>query len=187
MLILASKSLRRKELLESKNIDFLIKTKETDEIFNKDLTIEEAILDIAYQKVMPIFLENPNDIVIGADTIVVCGNEILGKPKDYNDAYRMLKMLSGSIHYVMTGVIIKSKDKEIKFTEKTYVYFKELKDQEIINYIETENVYDKAGSYAIQEGAGSFVLKTEGDYDNIVGLPVNKVVEYLKEFEQKKK
>ena len=179
MLILASKSPRRKELLSKANIEFIIKTKDVDEIFNESLTIEEALVDVAYQKVLPVYKENPNDTVIGADTIVVCDNIILGKPKDYNDASYMLNLLSNKFHYVMTAVIIKNKEKEIKFVEKTKVYFKKLSQQEIDNYIENENVYDKAGSYAIQEGASRFVTKVEGDYNNVVGLPLDKVIEEL--------
>ena len=182
MLILASKSPRRKELLEQANINFIIKTKEVDEIFNKNLSIEEALIDVAYQKVMPVFYDNMEDTIIGADTIVVCDNQILGKPKNYDDASYMLNLLSNKVHYVMTAVIIKNNKKEIKFIEKTKVYFKQLTQDEIDYYIEHDNVYDKAGSYAIQEGASKFVTKIEGDYNNVVGLPLERVLKELLEF-----
>lgn len=183
MLILASKSPRRKELLEQAHINFCIKTKEVEELFNKHLLIEDALIDIAYQKVMPVYLENQFDTVIGADTIVVCDNQILGKPKDYNDASYMLNLLSDKFHYVMTAVIIKNNEKEIRFVEKTKVYFKKLTQDEIDYYIEHDNVYDKAGSYAIQEGASKFVTKIEGDYNNVVGLPLDRVIKELKKFD----
>lgn len=182
MLILASKSPRRKELLEKANLDFIIKTKEVDEIFNKNLSIEEALIDVAYQKVIPVFNDNMEDTIIGADTIVVCDNQILGKPRNYDDASYMLNLLSNKVHYVMTAVIIKNNKKEIKFIEKTKVYFKELSQEEIDYYIEHDNVYDKAGSYAIQEGASKFVTKIEGDYNNVVGLPLERVMKELSKF-----
>lgn len=182
MLILASKSPRRKELLEKANIEFTIKTKEVEEVFDKNLSIEDALIDVAFQKVLPVYMENTNDIIIGADTIVVCDNQILGKPKDYNEASYMLNLLSNKFHYVMTAVIIKDSYKEIKFVEKTKVFFKKLTQEEIDYYIANDNVYDKAGSYAIQEGASKFITSIEGDYNNVVGLPLDRVIKELKQF-----
>ena len=94
MIILASKSPRRKELLEKNNINFIIDTVETSEVFNENLKLEEALLDVAFQKVLPVFEKHQNDLIIGADTIVVCENKVLGKPKDFNEAYNMLRLLS---------------------------------------------------------------------------------------------
>ena len=179
MLILASKSPRRKEFLEKACLDFIIDTVDTEEIFNYSLSIEDALIDIARQKVMPVFKKHPNDTILGADTIVVCDNQILGKPKDINHAKEMLKLLSNKYHFVMTGVIIKTKEKEISFVEKTKVYFKALKEEDIEILITKENVLDKAGSYAIQGVAGNYIEKIEGDYDNVVGLPIKKVLHYL--------
>lgn len=179
MLILASKSPRRKEFLEKACLDFIIDTVDTEEIFNYSLSIEDALIDIARQKVMPVFKKHPDDTILGADTIVVCDNQILGKPKDINHAKEMLKLLSNTYHFVMTGVIIKTKEKEISFVEKTKVYFKELKEEDIAILITKENVLDKAGSYAIQGVAGNYIEKIEGDYDNVVGLPIKKVLHYL--------
>lgn len=183
MIILASKSPRRKELLEKHHVDFMIDTVETSEVFNKNLKLEDALLDVAFQKVLPVFEKHQNDLIIGADTIVVCDNKVLGKPKDFNEAYNMLRLLSNKSHYVMTGVIIKSQEIDIRFVDKTKVTFKDLTDQEIIEYISTENVYDKAGSYAIQEGASKFVLNVDGSMNNVIGLPVERVVEELKKHE----
>lgn len=180
MLILASKSPRRKEFLEKANLEFIIDTVETEEIFNHDLSIEDALIDIARQKVLPVFSKHPNDTILGADTIVVCENQILGKPKDLNHAREMLKLLSGKVHFVMTAVVIKTKEKETSFVEKTNVYFKKLTEEDIDILITKENVLDKAGSYAIQGVAGSYIEKIEGDYDNVVGLPIKRVLKYIK-------
>ena len=179
MLILASKSPRRKEFLEKANLEFIIDTVETEEIFNSDLSIEDALIDIARQKVLPVFQKHSTDTILGADTIVVCDNQILGKPKDLNHAIEMLKLLSGKVHFVMTAVVIKTKEKEISFVEKTNVYFKKLTEEDIDILITKENVLDKAGSYAIQGVAGSYIEKIEGNYNNVVGLPIETVIKYL--------
>ena len=179
MLILASKSPRRKEFLEKANLEFIIDTVETEEVFKNELTIEEALIDIARQKVMPVYEKHPNDTILGADTIVVCENQILGKPRNIEHAKDMLRLLSNKAHYVMTGVIIKTIDKEITFVEKTKVYFKQLTESDIEILTTKENVLDKAGSYAIQGVAGSYIEKIEGDYDNVVGLPITKVIKYI--------
>lgn len=179
MLILASKSPRRKEFLEKANLEFIIDTAETEEIFNNELSVEDALIDIARQKVMPVFKKHPTDTILGADTIVVCENQILGKPKNIEHAKDMLRLLSNKAHYVMTGVIIKSIDKEISFVEKTKVYFKQLTESDIELLTTKENVLDKAGSYAIQGAAGNYIEKIEGDYDNVVGLPITKVIKYI--------
>ena len=180
MLILASKSPRRKEFLEKANLEFIIDTVETEEVFKNELTIEEALIDIARQKVMPVYKKHPTDTILGADTIVVCENQILGKPRNIEHAKDMLRLLSNKAHYVMTGVIIKSIDKEISFVEKTKVYLKQLTESDIELLATKENVLDKAGSYAIQGVAGSYIEKIEGDYDNVVGLPIKRVLKYIK-------
>lgn len=179
MLVLASKSPRRKEFLEKANLEFIIDTVETEEVLNNELSIEDALIDIAKQKVMPVFNKHQNDIVLGADTIVVCDNQILGKPKNIEHAKEMLRLLSNKEHYVMTGVVIKSHEKEISFVEKTKVYFKKLTESDIEILTTKENVLDKAGSYAIQGVAGNYIEKIDGDYDNVVGLPIAKVLKYI--------
>lgn len=179
MLILASKSPRRKEFLEKANLDFIIDTVDTKEVFNESLKIEDALIDIARQKALPVFQKHPTDTILGADTIVVCDNKILGKPKNIEHAKEMLRLLSNKAHDVMTGVVIKSKDNEITFVEKTKVYFKTLTESDIELLTTKENVLDKAGSYAIQGFAGNYIEKIEGDYDNVVGLPITKVLKYI--------
>ena len=180
MIILASKSPRRKALLEREHINFIIETVETEESFDSTLTVEDALLNVAYQKGKPVFDKHQKDTVISADTIVYCDNKILGKPRDLTEAKEMLLFLSNKTHQVMTGVVIFKEKETIKWVEKTDVTFKELSVEEIEEYIYHNNVLDKAGSYAIQEGAANLIQSTNGDYDNIVGLPVKKVIEYLK-------
>ncbi len=180
MIILASTSPRRKDLLEREHIDFIIDTIPTDEVFDTNLSVEDALMQVAYTKAKPVFDKHNKDIIIGADTIVYCDHQILGKPKDLDDAKRMLLFLSNKTHQVLTGVVILKKDQTIKWVEKTDVTFKKLTLEEIETYIYHNNVLDKAGSYAIQEGASPFIKSISGDYDNIVGLPVKKVNEYLK-------
>ena len=180
MIILASNSPRRKELLQREKIDFIVEVAETNEVFDPQKKLDEALLEVAYNKAKPVFLKHSNDTVIAADTIVYCDNVILGKPKNLIDAKRMLLFLSNKTHQVLTGVVILNKKQTIKWVEKTNVTFKKLTDLEIETYINNFNVLDKAGSYAIQEGASIFVKDIKGDYDNIVGLPVKKVVEILK-------
>lgn len=185
MLILASKSPRRNELLQSAGFEFEIKTVDSAEVFDMSKGLQEALLDVAYQKGFSVFKNNPNDTVISADTIVVCNNEVLGKPKDYNDAVRMLSMLSNKTHQVYTGVVIFNKYKTISFVEKTDVYFKEITLAEIEEYISLENVFDKAGAYAIQGYARNFITKYVGDYENVIGLPIKKVTKELNMIKEK--
>ncbi len=122
-----------------------------------------------------------NLIVIGADTIVVLGEEILGKPETEEEARKMLWKLSGTTHKVLTGVAILSDEKDIKWCEVSYVSFKELSEGEIEEYIKTGSPMDKAGAYGIQEKSDKFVTKIRGDFDSIVGLPISKVEKYLKQ------
>jgi len=122
------------------------------------------------------------DVVVAADTVVVCNGQVLGKPKDEADAFRMLKMLSGKVHQVMTGLTVLSGDSAVVCTEVTDIYFKELTDSEILAYIRTGEPMDKAGSYGIQGGAALFVEKLVGDYYNVVGLPVCRLGQILKTF-----
>lgn len=185
MLLLASKSPRRKELLETAGFEFIIKTEESDEVFDLSKSLKDALIDVAYQKGINVFKNNPNDVVISADTIVVCDNELLGKPKDYNDAVRMLSKLSNKCHQVLTGVVIFSKDEIISFVETTDVYFKEILLEDIEYYISIENVYDKAGAYAIQGYARNFIERFVGDYENVIGLPITRVTYELNKLKEK--
>jgi septum formation protein len=174
-IILASKSPRRIELLKLLKIDFEVIPSNIDEnISEKDPKLLAEKL--SYLKAMSI---KKDGIVLAADTVVTLDKEIFGKPRDYKDAFRMLKSLSGKWHTVITGVTIKFKDELITFSEKTNVKFKNLSKELIEFYINTAKPFDKAGGYGIQELGSVLVEKIEGDYFNVVGLPISKVWDIL--------
>ncbi|MEW5822400.1 MAG: Maf family protein [Cyanobacteriota bacterium] len=186
ILVLASASPRRKELLEKLGLSFKIIPSDIDEtIENNELTPDEIVRLLALKKAEDIAkkLDYPA-IVIGSDTTVTIDNMILGKPEDDNDAHRMLSILSGRSHSVISGIAII--DRELKRTYvdsvSSRVIFKELSDEEIINYIKTGEPMDKAGAYAIQGYASTFITGINGCYNNIVGLPIYKLSEALKPF-----
>lgn len=182
MIVLASNSPRRKELLQSITKDFVIKSADIDEtVFDND-EIFEGLKKLSFAKAEPFI--NENDIVIGADTVVVANGKKLGKPKDEKEAFEMLKTLSGKTHSVITGVTIASFGKSESFCCETKVTFFELDDSEINEYIKTKDCFDKAGAYGIQSGGKLFVKGIDGDYFNVVGLPVSLLARKLKSFEQ---
>lgn len=176
--ILGSSSPRRKELLSMIIDEFEIISPDCDENINNDLDIKKAIEEIAQKKAEAIKTDKKDAIIITADTVVVLNEKILGKPLNRDDAFNMLKMLSGNIHKVITGVCIKA-EQLINFSVVTEVEFSKLSDFEISEYLDTDEPYDKAGSYAVQGLGGVFVSKISGDYFNIVGLPINKLKYYL--------
>lgn len=178
-LILASNSPRRKELLQEHNIEFEVIPSQVDEVVDMAMDVYQNVMHLATIKCEDVYSKNPNRIVLAADTIVVYNDEILGKPKDEEDAYRMLKLLSGNTHEVITGVCVI--DNGIKKVDHVVskVVFKEITDEDIYEYIKTKEPMDKAGSYAIQGIGSKFIEKYEGEYDNIVGLPMKKVLELL--------
>ncbi len=181
-LILASKSPRRKQLLEQAGYSITIKLKEIDESYPSDLETDKVAEFIAIKKAdgAKEFLQNQEDILITSDTIVVWNDNILGKPKDKADAVRILKNLSGNKHTVITGVCLMSLEKKISFSDTSTVWFSKLTDEEIEFYLENYQPYDKAGSYGIQEWLGLCKIhKIEGTYANIMGLPVNKIYDAL--------
>ena len=179
-IILASASPRRKELLHKIVDDFQIINSSIKETLVPSLSNYQKPVYIAKQKAKAVFKEHQDSIIIAADTIVVCKRQILGKPQDEDDAFRMMKLLQGNTHTVISGVCILSKDKMISFNSKTLVTFNPMSDDEIRNYLKEANVYDKAGAYSIQEEAGKYISKIEGDYYNVVGLPLSKLYEKLK-------
>ncbi len=181
-IILASASPRRKSLMEVLGLDFEIKVSDCKEHIDKNQSVEDIVMSLSLQKASAVANSIDDDyIVIGADTVVALNNEILGKPKSYEDAVRMLKLLSGNTHSVYTGfTIIHTSDKSvITDFEKSDVTFKKLTDQEITDYVSTGDPMDKAGAYSIQGIASSFVDNLSGDYNNVVGLPIYKLSKYL--------
>ncbi|MGN0533546.1 MAG: Maf family protein [Eubacterium sp.] len=177
MLILASKSPRRKELLSLITEDFVIKSSNEDEALPKDITPKEAVEYLSKIKAHP--FANGVDTVIGADTVVACDGKILGKPADRNEAFEMLRMLSGRVHSVFTGVTVIKPNSSVTFSVETRVEFFELSDSQIQQYIDTGECDDKAGAYAIQGKGALFVKGIEGDWANVVGLPVSTLNLYL--------
>jgi septum formation protein len=183
-IILASQSPRRKQLLEWAEIPFQIIAKETDERFPPGLEPTEIPIYIARNKALAIQqqLKN-NEVVLAADTVVVLNDNIIGKPVHREEAITILMALSGEIHRVITGVVIRQGDKEISFADITEVEFHDLSTEQIEFYVDKYKPYDKAGAYAIQEWIGVIGIKSvNGDFYNVMGLPVSRVVRALEEF-----
>lgn len=181
MIILASKSPRRKELLHYITDDFLIKSANVDETLPQGISPSEAVMYLSKIKAKP--LVDGDNIIIGADTIVALDNIILGKPKNDIQAFQMLKSLSGKQHSVFTGVSVMNDKKELTFYVETKVKFYHLTDSDINNYISTREPFDKAGAYGIQGYGSLLVEKIDGDYFNVVGLPISKLNQVLKNFD----
>ena len=180
-IILASQSPRRKMLLEWADIPFEVRVMETSEQFPPDTPIEQVPIVIARNKALAIEIL-PTETVLAADTIVVLGSEIIGKPVDNNDAKQILQRLSGKTHRVITGVVILNGKHEISFADTTDVSFHQLSDEQIEFYIEKYKPYDKAGAYAIQEWIGVIgIERINGDFYNVMGLPISRVVKTLQQ------
>ncbi len=178
-LILASQSPRRKELMGLFHIPFGIQVADIDETMDKSLPAQDEVARVSRLKAEAI-PHGKDDVVVAADTIVVCDGKVLGKPKDQADAYRMLRLLSGKDHQVMTGLTVLRGDAATVCTEITDIHFRELTDKEIWNYIRSGDPMDKAGSYGIQGGAAVFVERIVGDYYNVMGLPVCRLGQILR-------
>ena len=170
-IILASQSPRRKELLGLFRIPFTVRVADIDETMDPEKPVFDEVARVSRAKAEATPHEE-TDVVIAADTIVVCDGQRLGKPADAQDAYRMLRLLSGRDHQVMTGMCVLYGGKAVTCTEVTDIHFRELSDREIWAYIRTGEPMDKAGSYGIQGGAALFAEKMSGDYYNVMGLPV---------------
>ena len=180
-IILASQSPRRKQLLEWAEVPFEVLVKETDESYPQGLTVDNIAIHIARNKALAVKASNEINIpILAADTIVVLQNEIIGKPKDREDAIAILSRLSGQLHRVITGVVILSGNKEIAFADTTEVVFHSLTKEQIEFYVDKYKPYDKAGAYAIQEWIGVVGIRSvNGDFYNVMGLPVSRVVREL--------
>ena len=182
-IILASKSPRRREILENTKVRFSIKDSNIDEIMLENETPIETVKRLAYEKALNVANDNKEALVIGADTIVVINDTILGKPKDEKQAFDMIKLLSGKTHNVITGFALINLDnnKRVIDYEISTVTFKELSEESIKDYIQTKESLDKAGAYGIQGYGALLVKEIQGDYFNIVGLPISKISDCLKE------
>ena len=177
-LVLASKSPRRSEILRNAGIEFTVRVADADETLPDGIKPCDAVVYLAAKKAMAV--ERADDeMVLGADTIVVLDDKILGKPKDKEDAYNMIKSLSGRVHSVFTGVCAMGNGCSMTFAEETKVEFLSLTDEEINDYINTDEPYDKAGAYGIQGLASKFIRGIQGDYFNVVGLPISRIYEKI--------
>jgi septum formation protein len=191
VLVLASASPRRQELLRNAGIAFITRPTNIPEVPLKGENPSEFVARMAWEKTLAVFHENPNDFVLGADTIVIVDGEILGKPREEADAARMLRLLSGRKHQVTTAVCLagplgaSNREPKTGFEDKrsetTSVTVAKLSEEDICSYIATREPMDKAGAYGIQGVASRWISRIEGDYFNVVGLPVALVYRMLKE------
>ena len=187
-IVLASQSPRRKQLLEWAEVPFQIITQFTDESFPAELAVEDVPVFVAREKAIATknhiqsayHGRHANEPVLAADTIVVLDNEVINKPCDFEEAVAMLQKLSGKVHRVITGVVILVNDQETSFADITEVEFHPLTESQIRFYVEKYSPYDKAGAYAIQEWIGVVGIKSiKGDFYNVMGLPVSRVIQAL--------
>lgn len=185
-IILASQSPRRQELLKMAEVDFeVVVIPDLEESFPDSLPANQTAEFLARKKMEGYseYWSQPKTLVITADTVVVLGDEVLGKPHGREDAITMLKSLSGAVHTVFTGVAIRTSGHQSSFTASTLVYFKELHEKDIIDYVDRYKPYDKAGSYGVQEWIGLIgVGRIEGSFYNVMGLPVATLYAELKKF-----
>lgn len=175
--VLASSSPRRVEILNNLNLNFETIPSDYEEHINSNLEPDRIVCELAKHKAVDVYSKtDKKSVIIAADTIVYCDGEIFGKPKNYEEAYTMLKKLSGRKHKVLTGICIinENLDSIIQDFEETIVEFKTLSESEILNYISTQEPMDKAGAYGIQGLGGLFVKRIEGCYFNVMGFPVHK-------------
>jgi septum formation protein len=179
-IILGSKSPRRQELLKGLEIAFTVESKDTDESFPPEMDLRDIAVYLAERKADAFTLKE-NDLIITADTVVIINDRILEKPATTHEAHQMLRALSGNKHTVITGVCMREGEKKVCFDDATDVHFAVLSDEEIEFYIDRCKPFDKAGSYGVQEWVGYVaVYKMEGSFYNVMGLPVHKVYEQLK-------
>lgn len=185
-MILASKSPRRKEILENIGFNIVVKSEDIEEV-SDEIEIAERIKDIAWKKVEAVAKVYPNEYVVGADTVVEVDGKIIGKPRDEQEAEFILKKLSGRAHNVITAYSLINKEKGICVKEvvTTKVYFKELSSEMIEWYIASKEPMDKAGAYGIQGKGAIFVEKIEGDFFSVMGFPIERFVGKLNELKIK--
>lgn len=186
-IILASQSPRRLDILRAHGIEPLVMPTDTDESLPEDITMEEAVMQLSALKAEASWKSEgvkpyigTNSVIIAADTIVY-KDELMGKPADREEAYAMLASIRNTVHYVATGVtlIYLEDGRKKSFCEVTKVFCKDYSDEDIYEYIDTDKPYDKAGSYAIQSSWGKHIDRIEGDYENVVGLPYNRICEEI--------
>lgn len=179
-IVLGSKSARRKELLELIGYDFYVDFVDLDEIIKEYIDPEDYVKQVVVRKGVAVSAKHSNELVICADTIVVVEDTILNKPANVDAAREMIKLINNRTHQVMTGVYLKYKEYEKIFVEKTIVEIDDISDEDIEAYINTSEPYDKAGGYAIQGLFAKHIKKINGDFYNVMGLPINKLNNEIK-------
>ena len=179
-LILASGSPRRRELMGVFGVPFTVRSADIDETMDPQKPPYEEVARLSLQKALAV-PRAPEDVVVAADTVVVCQGKVLGKPKTQERAMEMLRLLSGREHQVMTGCTVLRGERHVTFTEVTTLHFRPLTEREIRRYAESGEPLDKAGAYGIQGGGALFCTGMEGDYYNVVGLPLCHLGQVLKE------
>ena len=179
-LILGSKSPRRREILSMVTTDFEVRVSDCDESYERNTPLSDVPKILAERKAMAIDIKD-DEVVIGCDTVVIYENNLLGKPRDKAEAIKMLELLNGTTHQVISGICVRTREKCYSEAVCTNVTFRTLEKDEIEGYVERCNPVDKAGAYGIQEAAGAFVEKIEGDFYNVVGLPLCRLCQILKE------
>lgn len=179
-IVLASASPRRREILSMVNNSFEVRISSVNEAYNSDTSLDEIPKILAERKAMHVPMAH-DEIIIGCDTVVVCNGELMGKPRGREDAIRMLESFSDNEHLVISGICVRSANKVYSESVTSKVYMRKLERGEIEKYVDEYEPYDKAGAYGIQEMAGSFVKGIEGDFYNIVGLPLCRLSEIFKD------
>lgn len=178
--ILASSSPRRTELLQLLDVEFIVDPSDIEEIIDEELSNIEVVKSLALQKAQDVSKRHPNDYVLGFDTLVILDDIPLGKPKDKDEAFKMLKSLSGRKHTVLTGCAIVKGDYINTFYDYAEVIFNRMSDEEINEYIDTLEPMDKAGAYGIQGVGARYIKYIKGDYYSVMGMPVQKLYNELK-------
>ena len=181
MLILASESPRRRELIKKITTEFKVVPSDVDESV-LHITPHDLPAELSKLKAYSVYSKYPNDEILACDTVVILNGELMGKPKDKKEAFEMLSKLSGKKHVVISGYTYISKDKEITRTVRTYVYFNKLSDELINRYIESGSPMDKAGAYGIQDEEFGLVNHIDGDLDNVIGFPVEDIKKHVFNF-----
>ena len=182
-IILGSGSPRRKELLAMLGFEFEVTVKEVQETYPAKMDPSQVPVFLAQKKAAAFKLEHASDLLITADTVVICDNGVLGKPENENHAFEILRKLAGKMHTVVTGVNLQSVEKSHSFSERTEVYFSALSDDEIRFYIREFRPFDKAGAYGIQDWIGlRAISRINGSYTNVVGLPTEKLYQEIQSY-----
>ncbi len=180
-IILASKSPRRREIMDKLNIEYKVIVSDIKEVMDESLAIEDRIKDLALKKALAVYEDHKEDLVIGADTVVEADGVILGKPRNETEAYDMIRKLSGRTHRVITAVAMVTSKWQYLDHDVTGVTFTNIGESEIRKYVKTDEPYDKAGAYAIQGWAGRYISRIEGSYYTVMGLPLHMIYLRLKE------